>query len=79
MTGEANLVIWPTVSGKFHRPARTAAALLVTGTVQRDDSRETLHLVAARPADLRTIPADAQGHAADPAPTGGRLRSRDFH
>lgn len=70
-TGEANLVLWPSVWETFHRPARTAAALLVTGTVQRDDSRKTLHLVASRLFDLR--------HALDAAPDGGRLRSRDFH
>ena len=74
-TGEANLVLWPSVWEEFHRPARTAAALLVTGTVQRDDSRKTLHLVAARLADLR----DALRDALRSAPDGGRLRSRDFH
>ena len=70
-TGEANLVLWPSVWETYHRPARTAAALLVTGTVQRDDSRKTLHLVASRLFDL--------GTALTAAPNGGRLRSRDFH
>ena len=70
-TGEANLVLWPSVWEQFHRPARTAAALLVTGTVQRDDSRKTLHLVVAELADLRDVLRNA--------PHGGRLRSRDFH
>ncbi len=70
-TAETNLVLWPTVWEKYHRPARTAGALLVTGKVQRDDSRKTLHLVASRLLDLRTALAAA--------PDGGRLRSRDFH
>ncbi|NNJ24225.1 error-prone DNA polymerase [Alienimonas chondri] len=70
-SAEANLVLWPTIWEKYHRPARTAAALFVTGTVQRDDSRKTLHLVVARLADLRDVLRTA--------PAGGRLRSRDFH
>ena len=75
-TGETNLVLWPTIWEKYHRPARTAGALLVTGEVQRDDSRKTLHLVAKRLTDLRDVLGAAPDHA---APDGGRLRSRDFH
>ena len=73
-TGEANLVLWPSIWEAFHRPARTAAALLVAGAVQRDDSRKTLSLVAERLTDLREALA-----ASSEAPSGGRLRSRDFH
>ena len=70
-TDEANLVVWPQVFERYHRPARTAAALLVAGRVQRDDSRKVRHLVVSRLADLRD--------ALRAAPDGGRLRSRDFH
>ena len=70
-TGEANLVLWPSTWERFHRPARTAAGLLVVGDVQRDDSRQTLHVVVSRLSDLRD--------ALTAAPDGGRLRSRDFH
>ncbi|QDT14999.1 error-prone DNA polymerase [Alienimonas californiensis] len=75
-TGETNLVLWPSVWEAFHRPARTAGALLVTGAVQRDDSRKTLHLVVSRLTDLREA---LRSGPADAALDGARLRSRDFH
>ena len=80
-TGEANLVLWPAVWERFHRAARTAAAAVVAGRVQRDESRKSRHLIVDRFTDLRDALRDAGGaasgtaNAADP----GRLRSRDFH
>jgi error-prone DNA polymerase len=64
-TGSANLIIRPDVWQRYYRAARTAAALLAEGPLQREG--EVIHVLVRRLEDL----SDRLGEM--------RSRSRDFH
>ncbi|MFN8857535.1 MAG: error-prone DNA polymerase [Planctomycetaceae bacterium] len=64
-TGFINLIVRPDIWERFHKPARTAQALLAWGVLQK--KHETIHVLVDRLEDLAAIPQGA---------TPG---SRDFH
>jgi error-prone DNA polymerase len=64
-TGSANLIVRPQVWKRFHRVARLARALIVTGLLQRQES--VIHVIVDRLEDL-TEELPSLGHV-----------SRDFH
>jgi error-prone DNA polymerase len=64
-TGFINLIVRPEIWERFHKPARTAQALLAWGVLQK--KHETIHVLVDRLEDLTSVPRGA---------TPG---SRDFH
>ena len=64
-TGFVNLIVRPEIWERFHKPARTARALVAWGVLQK--KHETIHVLVDRLEDLAAIPRGA---------TPG---SRDFH
>ena len=61
-TGSMNLIVWPDVWQRFRRIARSASAILVTGTLQMSEG--IIHIVVQQFQDLSTalaaIPADSR-------------------
>jgi error-prone DNA polymerase len=64
-TGFVNLIVRPEIWERFHKPARTAQALLAWGVLQK--KHETIHVLVDRLEDLASIPR------------GASPGSRDFH
>jgi len=64
-TGFTNLIIRPDIWERFHKPARTAQALIAWGVLQK--KHETIHVLVDRLEDLASIPK------------GATPASRDFH
>jgi error-prone DNA polymerase len=63
-TGLTNLVVRPDVWQRFHKAARRAGAMLVTGRLERQ--QEVIHLVVAKIEDLSERLREV------------RVKSRDF-
>jgi error-prone DNA polymerase len=64
-TGFVNLIVRPEIWERFHKPARTAQALLAWGVLQK--KHETIHVLVDRLEDLAALPR------------GAIPGSRDFH
>ncbi len=64
-TGTANLVVHPGIWERYYQAARTAAALVAYGRLQRE--KEVIHVVVSKLEDLGHRLKDLKAH------------SRDFH
>lgn len=64
-TATANVILWPAVFNRLRKPARTAAGLIVEGTLQKQG--EVIHVIARRVDDMAALVPALQ------------KQSRDFH
>lgn len=64
-TSSANVIVWPTIFNQYRKAARSAAGLIVEGSLQ--NKHGVVHVVARRVIDMKELTANLQ------------KQSRDFH
>lgn len=62
-TGTTNLIFWPDVWSRWHRIARAARGLIVTGTLQRE--RGVIHVIADQVHDLTNLTQSVSNKSRD--------------